>query len=103
MDPGRTRTLSELCVTDSTVINIAAQALYLIGKIAGPILIATLGIGLFVSFFQAITQIQEATLTFVPKLIVVALVFFFAGHWMIGELVSFTDSLYAQIPQLLTG
>ena len=90
-------------MTDSTVINIAAQALYLIGKIAGPILVTTLVVGLLISFFQAITQIQEATLTFVPKLVVVALVLFLAGHWMIGEMISFTDSLFAQIPTLLAG
>lgn len=90
-------------MTDSQVINIAGQALYLIGKIAGPVMVATLAIGLLVSFIQAITQIQEPTLTFVPKLVVAAAVLFVGGHWMIGQLISFTDSLFSQLPQLLAG
>ncbi|MDA8196421.1 MAG: flagellar biosynthesis protein FliQ [Actinomycetota bacterium] len=88
-------------MTDTAVMNIAGQALYIIGKIAGPILAVTLIVGVVISFMQAITQIQETTLTFIPKLIAVGAVIFFAGHWMIGQLITFTDQLFAQIPQLL--
>lgn len=88
-------------MTDTAVMNIAAQALYIIGKIAGPILAVALIVGVVISFLQAITQIQETTLTFIPKLIAVGAVIFFAGHWMIGQLITFTDQLFAQIPQLL--
>jgi flagellar biosynthetic protein FliQ len=71
--------------------------------LAGPILLASLGVGLVISIFQSVTQIQEFTLTFVPKLVAVALVILVAGHWMLNELVGYTYSLFDQIPHLLGG
>jgi len=66
--------------------------------LAGPILIATLVIGLIVSLFQAVTQINEATLTFLPKIVVVAITFVIAFPWMLSFLVDFTSQLLINIP-----
>jgi len=88
-------------VTDHEVINIAVQSILLATKLAAPILIVALGIGLFIGLLQSATQIQEQTLTFVPKLAGIALVILLAGHWMLGETVAFTHSLFNMIPQLL--
>jgi flagellar biosynthetic protein FliQ len=57
--------------------------------------------GLVVSLFQSVTQIQEVTLTFVPKLIGVGLVLMLSGHWMLAELIGFTNHLFDMVPQLL--
>ena len=88
-------------MTDHEVINIAVQSILLATKLAAPILGVSLAIGLFVGLIQSATQIQEQTLTFVPKLAGVALVILIAGHWMLGETVAFTHSLFNMIPQLL--
>jgi flagellar biosynthetic protein FliQ len=86
----------------NTVINLVGQAVVLVAKLAGPILVASLAIGLIVSLVQAVTSIQEFTLTFVPKLLAVALILAVAGHWMLTQLVDYTDQLYAAIPHLLS-
>jgi flagellar biosynthesis protein FliQ len=85
------------------VISIVQRALLMTGTLAGPILLGCLVVGLVVSIFQSVTSIQEQTLSFVPKLLVVAAIIFFSGHWMLGELTGFTTSLYAQIPSLIAG
>jgi flagellar biosynthetic protein FliQ len=69
-------------------------------KVSGPFLIAGLVVGLLVSIFQAATQIQEVTLTFVPKMIAVAAVIVIAGPWMLDQLVLYTAELYRTIPTL---
>ncbi len=86
---------------DDKVIQIVADALLTATKIAGPVLLATLTIGLILSIVQSATQIQEQTLTFVPKLAGIAIVILLAGHWMLGETIAFTHSLFNMIPQLL--
>ncbi len=88
-------------MTDHQVINIAVQSILLATKLAAPILIVALGIGLAIGLLQSATQIQEQTLTFVPKLAGIALVILLAGHWMLGETIAFTHSLFNMIPQLL--
>lgn len=65
--------------------------------IAAPLLVSTLVVGLAVSIFQALTQINEATLTFIPKMIVVALVFVLAGPWMMDVMSSYTINLFENI------
>jgi flagellar biosynthetic protein FliQ len=65
--------------------------------IAGPILIATLLIGLAISIFQAVTQINEATLTFIPKIVVIAIVIILAGPWMLDVMTSYTTNLFENI------
>ena len=88
-------------MTDAAVIQIALQALIVSAKLAAPILIVSLGIGLGISILQSVTQIQEVTITFVPKLVGVGVVILVAGHWMLREIVSFTQTLFTELPSLL--
>ena len=88
-------------MTDSSVIDIAVQSILLATKLAAPILGVSLAIGLAIGLLQSATQLQEQTLTFVPKLAGVALVLLITGHWMLAEIIGFTHNLFAQIPQLL--
>ena len=90
-------------MSDTSVIEIAVQAMLLCAKLTGPFLAVSLTLGFAISLFQSVTQVQEATLSFVPKLAGMALVLTFGGHWMLGELVGFTNQLFDQIPQLLQG
>ena len=69
-------------------------------KLALPTLVAGLGVGLIISVFQAVTQIQEMTLTFVPKLVAVGLIMLMAGPWMLNTLMAFTVEVYAHIPDM---
>lgn len=88
-------------MTDTAVIEIALRAVMVSVKLGAPLLVVSLAVGLAVSVVQSVTQVQEVTLTFVPKLAAVALVLVLAGHWMLGQLVSFTQDLFALLPQLL--
>lgn len=88
---------------EATVMQLAGQTMMLIAKLAGPLLGVSLAVGLLVSLFQAATSIQEYTLTFVPKLAAVGLVLLVSGHWMLGEVVRFTDTLFAGIPRMVGG
>lgn len=69
--------------------------------VSAPILIASLVVGLVISIFQATTQIQEQTLTFVPKLITIALVGLLTGSWMLHTLVSFTNRIFNLISRIV--
>ncbi len=89
-------------MTDTAVIEIVLQALILVAKVAGPILATSLAVGLTISLIQSVTQVQEMTLVFVPKMIGVALVLVIAGHWMLAQIVGFTDQMFAMIPRLLS-
>jgi flagellar biosynthetic protein FliQ len=88
-------------VTQDTVVSLVVDAMGLALKVALPLLLAALAIGLAVSIFQAVTQIQEQTLTFIPKVLGIALVIVVAGPWMLGQVVSYTQNLYEQIPSLI--
>lgn len=88
-------------MTDNQVMHLAVQAMTLGVKVAGPILIVSLVIGFSISLLQAVTQVQEMTLTFVPKVIVCAIVLLLLGNWMMGEMVSFTQQLFRDLPALL--
>lgn len=68
--------------------------------VAGPILVATLAIGLVISVFQVTTQLQEVTLSYVPKILVAAFLLIGIGPWMVSRLTQFAISLYQQIPSL---
>ncbi len=89
-------------MTDSDVVHIGLQAMLLAAKLAMPVLLVALGIGFAVSLLQAVTQVQEVTLSFVPKLIGVAMVILVAGHWMLQETVAFTRAMFTMLPQLLS-
>ncbi len=90
-------------MTQDSVVSICVSAMELALKIGLPILLVGLIIGLIVSVFQAVTQIQEQTLTFIPKIIGLAVVLVVGGPWMLGQLVSWTSELYGQIPNLVGG
>jgi flagellar biosynthesis protein FliQ len=68
--------------------------------VAGPVLIATLLVGLMISVFQVTTQLQEITLSYVPKILVAAMVLIAIGPWMLGRVTGFASSLYQLIPTL---
>ena len=90
-------------MTDTDVIEIGMHAITTAAKLAGPILMVTLALGLIVALFQSVTQVQEFTLSFVPKLAGVAAVLVLGGNWMLHEMVNFTTSLFDSIPRLLAG
>jgi flagellar biosynthesis protein FliQ len=77
-------------MTEELVIEVLSEAFYTTFTILLPILGASLMIGIFISIFQAVTSIQEMTLTFVPKILVTAVVILFLIPWMINKLISFT-------------
>ncbi len=88
-------------MNEDTVVNLATQAMTLTLKVAGPLLIAGLLIGVIVSLFQAVTQIQEQSLSFIPKIVAVGLIIMLLGPWMLTQLVDWTTNLYMSIPQLI--
>ena len=85
------------------VISLGTHALELSLKIALPLLLAGLVIGLVVSIFQAVTQIQEQTLTFIPKVVAMGVVLVVAGPWMLSEVITYTQQLYSSIPSMIEG
>ena len=88
-------------MTQDTVTQLAVQAMAVAIKIGGPFLLAGLIVGLLVSIFQAATSIQEATLSFIPKIIVTGVVVAVGGPWMLSQLLDYTQSLYLSIPSLV--
>jgi flagellar biosynthetic protein FliQ len=89
-------------MTPEMVTTIGQQALWATMLLAAPPLLAALAVGLLVGMFQAATQINEMTMSFVPKLIVLALVLVLAGAWMLGVIVDYTRQLFAQIPMFIS-
>jgi flagellar biosynthetic protein FliQ len=87
-------------MTTDTVVHLALEALTVALKVAGPVLLVALVIGLAVSVFQAITQIQELTLAFIPKIIAVGVVIAFAGPWMLDQMIAWTRELLMGIPSI---
>lgn len=87
----------------NAAVNLVGQAIVLVAKLAGPILISTLCVGLVVSLVQAVTTVQESSLTFLPKLLVVAAILALTGHWMLTQITDYTTQLYDSIPKLLGG
>jgi flagellar biosynthetic protein FliQ len=83
------------------VVQIVAEALITATKIAGPVLVGTLVIGLVLSIVQSATQVQEQTLTFLPKLFVAALVLVLTGAWALRTLEGFTRELFTLVPSLI--
>jgi len=83
------------------VIQIGQEALLVVVMLAAPLLLSALGVGLMIGLFQAATQIQEMTLSFIPKLIAVVIALFVAGAWMLNIIMDFTQGLYQRIPGLL--
>ena len=88
-------------MTPETVITIGQQAIEMTLMVAAPLLLCALVIGLVVSIFQAATQINEMTLSFIPKLLGIFLVLIFTGPWMINMLVDYIQRLYGNIPWMI--
>ena len=84
-----------------TIIDLSQQALYIIVMLAVPMLISALAIGLLIGMFQAATSINEMTLSFIPKLLVLVLAIMVAGPWMLGLILNYTRNLYLNIPGLI--
>ena len=90
-------------MTDTAVLEIALQAILIAAKLSAPILLVTLAVGFGISLLQSITQIQEVTLSFVPKVVAIGFALLITGHWMISEMISFTHQMFDKIPSLLGG
>ena len=88
-------------VTDVQIIQIGLQAMTFAAKLCAPILLTALLIGFAISLFQSVTQIQEATLSFVPKALGVGIALLLSGNWMLHEMITFTTQLFDKIPSLL--
>ncbi len=83
------------------VIDLSQQALYVITMLAAPMLLSALAIGLLVGMFQAATSINEQTLSFIPKLLILVVAIMVAGPWMLNLLLNYTRNLYLSIPGLI--
>jgi flagellar biosynthesis protein FliQ len=90
-------------MTDAQIIEIAIQSMTIAAKLGAPILLTALIVGFAVSLFQSVTQIQESTLSFVPKAIGIGVALLVSGNWMLHEMVSFTTQLYSEIPAFING
>jgi len=88
-------------MTPEMVLDIGRDSLWVIALLAAPLLLSALGIGLLVGMIQAATQIQEMTLTFIPKLVVLALALLIAGPWMLAVLTDYSITLIESIPELI--
>jgi len=88
-------------MTPETVMTVARSAIELMLIVAGPLLIAALATGLIISVFQAATQINEMTLSFIPKLLAMLAALAFLGPWMVRELVDFTRNLLGNLPWMI--
>ena len=88
-------------MTPDSVIDIGQQAMEVTALLAAVVLLPALAIGLLIAMFQAATQINEMTLSFIPKLMVVALVLMLAGPWMLRVLMNFSQGLIGSIPELI--
>ena len=88
-------------MTPETVMTIAQRALEMTLMLAAPMLVVALAVGLLVGVFQAATQINEMTLSFIPKLLGMATALVVAGPWMLKELVNYTHTLFESIPSLV--
>lgn len=88
-------------MTDQFILDVGLSALVMAAKLAAPVLLTALTVGFMISLFQSVTQIQEVTLTFVPKAIAVGVVLVLTGGWMISQMVAFTQDLFARLNDVL--
>lgn len=88
-------------MTSQTVLTIGLQAIELTLLVSAPLLITALAVGLLISIFQAATQINEATLSFIPKLVAIFIAMVVTGPWMLQQFIDYIQRLYSEIPQLI--
>ena len=89
-------------MTDTQVLHLALQAMIITAKLCAPMLLTSLAVGFAISMFQSATQIQEFTLSFVPKILAVGFAILLSGHWMLTTLIDYTNQLFASLPSLLS-
>jgi len=89
-------------MSPETVISIGERALIVTTMIAAPLLLAALVAGVVIGMLQAATQINEMTLSFIPKLLVLVATIFVTGHWMLQTLIDYTRELFASIPSVIS-
>ncbi|MDJ0793423.1 MAG: flagellar biosynthesis protein FliQ [Woeseiaceae bacterium] len=89
-------------MTPETVTTIGQQALWVTMLIAAPMLVSALAVGLLIGMIQAATQINEMTLSFIPKLLVLVISIVVAGPWMLSVIINYTRQLIQQIPSLIS-
>lgn len=89
-------------MNSEAVMSLTYSAMLVALSMAGPILLVTLVVGLFISIFQAATQINEMTLSFIPKLLAIAITLALLGPWLISTMVDYMQSLFRQIPSLVS-
>jgi flagellar biosynthesis protein FliQ len=90
-------------MTPETVMTLGQRALELTALISAPLLLSALVVGLIIGMFQAATQIQEMTLSFIPKLIVMGVALAVTGPWILQTLITFTRHLFLSVPSLIAG
>lgn len=88
-------------MTPDTVIKLAEQSIFTIIILSAPLLLVALAVGLLVSIFQAMTQIQEQTLSFIPKILAVFISLVIFGPWMLTILLDYTRNLFQQLPLII--
>ena len=88
-------------MNDTSITEMALDAMLLVAKLGAPVLLTAMVIGLLVGMVQSATQLQEATITFLPKLFGVGLVLLLCGNWMLNSAVSYTHELFQSLPNLL--
>ena len=87
-------------MTPETVLTVGSHALQLALLLAAPLLLTALAVGVLIGVFQAATQINEQTLTVVPKMVAIMSALLFFGNWMLGQIVSYTIKIFNTIPNL---
>lgn len=88
-------------MNEDVVLQIGREALYLIVSLAAPLLLSALAVGLLVGVLQAATQIQEQTLSFIPKLLALVVALVIMGPWLLASWIGFTEQLFYRIPELI--
>ena len=89
-------------MNQDTVVSLSTQGMKLALEIGGPIMLVGLVVGLVVSIFQAVTSIQEQSLSFIPKVVALAAILVILGPWMLDQLVTYAQNLYTSIPTLIS-
>jgi len=88
-------------MTDTAIVHLGLQAMLIAFKLAAPTLLTALLVGFGISLFQSATQIQEFTLSFVPKVVAVGIALLLSGSWMMHSMVTYTQDLFNQLPSLI--
>ena len=88
-------------MTPSEAVSIAQNAITMALMLSAPLLLVGMAVGIAISLFQAVTQIQEMTLTFVPKIFAVMVTLLFFSSWMLAKIINYTESLIGSLPTII--